>query len=319
MLSPAYNTAVQAKQTTFPTNGGNTGPSNFAPALPGGGNGSQVVFPAGSALHGRFLYVACNGDNSLAVVDTATNQVISRVGVGFFPYGVSVSRDGSKVLVSNWGVEQYKFLGASYDGNGQLTGLASVAPGQNTSGLFFVPHTSTAGTNPQTSSVSVISVPGGDPTKSAPALLGSVYEGHPLGEMDSVGDTHPSATAIVRRGFQEVEYVAKANSDSLGLISVANSRSLGDIDLSPLAINANGHVVHGSYPNALAVSPDNTRLYVAEAGLNSVAVLDVTNPSAPSLLGRIPTDWYPTAVSVSPDGSPSTSSVPRASARTSTR
>ena len=82
----------------------------------------------------------------------------------------------------------------------------------------------------------------------------------------------------MRRGFEEVEYVAKANSDSLGLISVANSRKIGDIDLSPLAINANGHVVHGSYPNALAVSPDNTRLYVAEAGLNSVAVLDVYQP-----------------------------------------
>ena len=109
---PRLQRAVQAKQTTFPTNGGNTGPSNFAPPLPGGGNGSQVVFPAGSALHGRFLYVACNGDNSLAVIDTSTNKVISRVPVGFFPYGVSVSRDGSKVLVSNWGVEQYKFLGA---------------------------------------------------------------------------------------------------------------------------------------------------------------------------------------------------------------
>ena len=38
------------------------------------------------------------------------------------------------------------------------------------------------------------------------------------------------------------------------------------------------HRVHGAYPNAVVVSPDNRRAYVAEAGLNSVAVLDLANP-----------------------------------------
>ena len=91
--------------------------------------------------------------------------------------------------------------------------------------------------------------------------------------------------------------------DALGLILVANNRKLADFDLSPLHLNlTDGHQVHGSYPNALAVSPDNTRLYVAEAGLNSVAVLDVSTPTAPKLLGRIPTGWYPSALSVSADG-----------------
>ena len=310
VLSPSFNAAVNSQANnkvppstvSYPTNGGNTGPGNFAPALPGGGNGSQVVFPAGSALHGRFLYVACNGDNSLAVIDTSTNAVIRRLPVGYFPYGVTVSRDGTKVLVSNWGIQQYSFLGPSYDGSGKLTGLTGIAPGQDVSGLFFVPQTSTTGTNPHTSSVSVISVPGGDPSAAAPTVLGSIYEGHPLDDRDNVGDTHPSATVLVRRGFLEVEYVAKANSDSLGLILVSNNRKLGDMDLSPLSINTNGHVVHGSYPNALAVSPDNTRLYVAEAGLNSVAVLDVSNPTQPQLLGRIPTGWYPTGVTVDPSG-----------------
>src|SRR5262249_35181888 len=60
--------------------------------------------------------------------------------------------------------------------------------------------------------------------------------------------------------------------------------------------------VHGAYPNALAVSPDNDRVYVAEAGINSVAVLDTTDPERPRLLGRIPTGWYPSALAVGPDG-----------------
>jgi hypothetical protein len=58
----------------------------------------------------------------------------------------------------------------------------------------------------------------------------------------------------------------------------------------------------GAYPNAMVVSPDNRKLFVAEAGINSVAVLDVTDPFHPSLLGRIPTGWYPTGLAISPDG-----------------
>ena len=41
---------------------------------------------------------------------------------------------------------------------------------------------------------------------------------------------------------------------------------------------------------------------MAEAGLNSVAVLDTRNPEKPLLLGRIPTGWYPTALELSADG-----------------
>ncbi len=257
--------------------------------------------------------MACNGDNSLAVISTATNTVVKQVPVGYFPYGVSVSRDGKRILVSNWGVTEYKFLptgtpgstgSLAYDSSGNLASLAHFNPGSDPSALdslFFVPITSTSGANPKTSSVSVLVAPGSDGSLVTP--LGSIYQGQTLDNEYQVGDTHPSATAIVRRGAVEVLYVAKSNDDSLGLMLTSNNRKLADFDLSPLHLTLlDGHKVHGSYPNALVVSPDNTRLYVAEAGLNSVAVLDVTNPTAPKLLGRIPTGWYPTSLSISADG-----------------
>ena len=306
-FSQAATTGAQAaafNNGDFPENGGGSGGSVGA---------ARMSFPAGSALSpdGKYLYVACNGDNSLAVIDTATNALLLkngvpvRIPVGYLPYGVTVSRDGTKVLVSNWGVEQYSFLAPpTLDAAGNVSALnGGVFPGQDVSGLFFVPVTSMAGGTPKTSSISVVSIPGGNPANAS--VVGAVYEGQPNGLDDRmlVGETHPSATAIVRRGTQEVEYVTKTNSDALGLILVANNRKLADFNLSPLNLNlAGGHQVHGSYPNALAVSPDNTRLYVAEAGLDSVAVLDVSTPTAPKLLGRIPTGWYPSALSVSADG-----------------
>src|SRR5205085_8725136 len=59
-----------------------------------------------------------------------------------------------------------------------------------------------------------------------------------------------------------------------------------------------------SYPNALAQSADGTRLFVANASLNAVAVFDTAAPAKPDIsfplphdaIGFIPTDWYPSAL-----------------------
>jgi len=58
----------------------------------------------------------------------------------------------------------------------------------------------------------------------------------------------------------------------------------------------------GSTPNALALSPDEKRLYVANADNNSVAVVDVESRGTSRPLGFLPTGWYPTFVTVTPDG-----------------
>ncbi|MGC2321768.1 MAG: bifunctional YncE family protein/alkaline phosphatase family protein [Terriglobales bacterium] len=286
--------------SAIPTSGANV----FVPTGFSGG-GAKITFPAGSALSPdqKFLYVACNGDNSLAVVDTTQKKVVAQVPVGYFPYGVSVSHDGQQVAVSNWGVTEYKFLGATYDGTGTLTALAS--SGNQPDG-FYVPKTQTAGANPLTSSVSILGAPGGDGSQIS--LLGSVYEGHKLDAKRNVGDTHPSATAIVRRHGEEFLFVTKSNSDALGVIDLKRGRKLEDVDLSPVFVTGGDHDrddhlrVHGTYPNAIAVSPDKKWMYVAEAGLNSVAVLELRDLDEPKLVGRIPTDWYPTALTVSADG-----------------
>src|SRR5512140_595781 len=88
--------------------------------------GAQITFPAGSALSpdGKFLYVACNGDNSVAVIDTAARKVVRQVPVRYLPGGVSVSSSGAEVLVSNWGVTVYQFWAPLYDpASGNLIAL----------------------------------------------------------------------------------------------------------------------------------------------------------------------------------------------------
>jgi len=64
---------------------------------------SGTKYPAGLAPSpsGEKLYVAENLDDSLAVVDVASGQVVQRVATGRYPYGVVVAPDGA-VYVSNW-------------------------------------------------------------------------------------------------------------------------------------------------------------------------------------------------------------------------
>jgi YVTN family beta-propeller protein len=280
------------------------------PPVPTGFNrtdGAAITFPAGSALSPdrRFLYVACNGDNSLAVIDTSTFTVVRQLPVGYFPYDVAVSADGQWVFVSNWGVTEYKFAKPTYAADGTL---AAVAPaGRNEPAGYFVPKTDTQGETPKTSSVSVVSVPAGDGAKAA--LVRSVYVGEPLDELEQVGDAHPSAMALVTRAGRQYLYVTKSNSDSVGIIRLVRgaggkvtTRVMPDVDLSPVKVAGVKPAVHGAYPNAIVISPDQSRAYVAEAGINSVAVLDVRSPEKPVLLGRIPTAWYPAALEISADG-----------------
>lgn len=272
--------------------------------------GAATTFPAGSALSpdGRFLYVACNGDNSLAVIDTASLQVVRHVAVGYFPYDVTVSADGQSVFVSNWGITEYRFANPAYAPDGTLTAIAPIE-GNRPAG-FFVPRTDTTGPTPKTSSMSIVAVPGGDGRRAS--VVRALYMGERLDELKQVGDTHPSATALVLGRGRQYLYVVKSNSDRIGIVRLSRGAGrqagqavtevLRDFDLSPVRVGGTEPAVHGSTPDAIVASADGTRVYVAEAGLNSVAVLDTRKPEAPVLVGRIPTGWYPTSVELSRDG-----------------
>ena len=183
-------------------------------------------YPAGIATSpdGRFLYVAENVADDLAIIDINTSSVAARVKTDMYPYAVVVAKNGD-VFVSAWGAK----------------------------------------------TVSVIR----DQAEAAKVEVGR----------------HPSA---IRLSPDETKlYVALASVDRIAIVDVAGRRVSAVLDD---ATPAGPH--EGTTPNGLAVSPDGKRLFVAEADNNAVAVFDTKTRRR---LGRIPAGWYPSDVIATAD------------------
>jgi YVTN family beta-propeller protein len=109
--------------------------------------------------------------------------------------------------------------------------------------------------------------------------------------------SHP--TAMLFNKDESLLYVALTNRDEVDVIE----RQTGKV-VSRLSTKLPGQKYGGSDPNALALSPDGKRLFVANATSDSVAVFDVANLLSKTRVeptGFIPTEWYPTALAVAGD------------------
>ncbi len=89
-------------------------------------------------------------------------------------------------------------------------------------------------------------------------------------------------------------FVANSGSNSVSVIAAGKVAETIKTSLDPKALV-------GSTPDALAISRDGKRLYVANADNNDIAVLDISEKGDSKMLGFIPTGWYPTALALSPD------------------
>ena len=106
---------------------------------------------------------------------------------------------------------------------------------------------------------------------------------------------HPSAMALDPARGQL--YVARASYDRIAVVDARAGRMIEELtDAAPAG------PAEGSTPDGLSLSADGSRLMVAEADNNAIAIFALRDRAsgAPStrdsLLGRVPVEWYPTAV-----------------------
>ncbi|MEY2447747.1 MAG: hypothetical protein QOH79_1223 [Acidimicrobiaceae bacterium] len=106
---------------------------------------------------------------------------------------------------------------------------------------------------------------------------------------------HP--TALQLSADRETLFVANSNDDSISVVDVSGDST--PTITSTESVRPLTGVPVGAHPNALALSPDGSTLFVALAGMNAIEILD--GESGARFAGTpeyIPTGWYPSALLV---------------------
>ena len=279
---------------------------------------------------GNTLYVCDQSNFRILVADTRSRKVLHYVNVGRYPFGVTLSPDEKTVYVANVGMFEYsplnnlkeqdlKGTGADFPTSG--FGSKEMREGYKKEGLD-VPALGDPNV-PESFSVWAVDVAG-----NTPKVMHKIKTGFLVGEkiegIPAVGGASPNSLVAT----DEFVFVSNGNNDCVSVIDPVKGKVVQNIFLKPLPQLARHR---GVIPFGLALSPDKKRLYVAEAGINAVAVISissddykssdesktsdkskaksVTNRSDDSkssdrfkVLGHLPVGWFPSKLAVSPDG-----------------
>ncbi len=210
--------------------------------------------------------------------------------------------DGKQLYVANSGLFEYKTVPGADDADRLHTGLHFPPfgyPSKEARTGMVVEGRSIPGlgeeNDPRGSSLWTYALSGLNKAR----LVATLRLGAPIFSSKGVvvGGATPSAVVA---GAKAV-YVALAHEDALAVVSADGRRLDREIPLSPLLAaeyrDSEGHPLRGVMPDGLALSGG--RLYVTEAGIDALGVIDVASGHVE---GHLPVGWSPSAVIVSPDG-----------------
>jgi DNA-binding beta-propeller fold protein YncE len=254
----------------FGFDGRELAPDGRAPSLPVAGFPEKLVL----ASDGKTLYAIDGLGDNVTAIDLQKRSVRARNPVGYAPLGAALA--GDRLLVCNEGLMRY-------------LPLAHPMPAP----VFRTPAADMA----HASSLSVLGLDADGGFVAGDAGAGvDLWMDRPPDGIRIIGGAHPSAVAATPDGAYA--FVAMANVDRVAVVALdPTPRVVTGIDLRLFPLGP-----FGTQPDALELSRDGKRLYVALAGLNAIAVLDASQPLHLRRLGLIPTGDYPTALALSDDG-----------------
>lgn len=248
---------------------------------------------------GKMLYAVDQIGFRMVIIDTETKSLVHSVAVGRYPFGICLSKDEKKAYVANVGMFEYSPITEKRKNktNVKLIDFPAFAYGTKEMKEGIINDT--------------IIIPGlGDPNaieafsvftidledKSNPVVRDKVKTGHLVGSMveaiPAVGGSSPNSIVAT----DDYVFVTNGNNDNISVISTSKYTVMNTIYLKP---DDRIRQFRGVIPFGLALSPDQKRLYVAESGINAIAVIDAVKLK---VLGHIPAGWFPSKVEVTRDG-----------------
>ena len=248
---------------------------------------------------GSLLYAVDQTNFRMIVVNTEARRLVASVPIGRYPFGITLTPDEQDVFIANVGLYSYSLVGGVAEGDPERQGLSfppfAYQSKESIEGVevegYQVPGLGEANV-PESFSVWTVDV--SDPAR--PAVTKKIKTGILIGEMvddfPAVGGSSPNSLVAT----DQYVFVSNGNNDSISIIETRADSVVAEVDL---LLDERLGILRGAIPFGMALSPDERRLYVAEAGINAVAVIDIDRRE---VLGHIPTAWFPSKVAVSPDG-----------------
>ena len=235
----------------------------------------------------------------MLVVNTQTGKLEHNVPVGRYPFGICLSPDEKKVYVANVGMFEYKMLPGISQANLAEKAMKYPAFAYGSKEMEEGIHNDSIDipglgemNSPDAFSVFTISLNDGG----TPQVIAKTKTGHLVGakveDIPAVGGASPNSLVAT----DEYVFVSNGTNDNISVISIEKDTVVGTIYLKP---DPRVKQFRGVIPFGMALSPDQKQLFVAESGINALAVVDTKSLK---VLGHIPTGWFPAKVEVSSDG-----------------
>ena len=231
----------------------------------------------------------------LVTIDVAAGRVRQSVRVGRHPFAIALSADERTAWVSNVGMFEYPLIPGVTQENRATAGITFPAygiPSREAVEGTTVEGVAVPGLGPlnHPDAMSVFKVDLASATVTQKIHTGYLV-GAERGDTRTVGGASPGALAVGRDRI----YVSNATNDTISVLDAATGARVAEI-----ALNVPGlETLRGVLPFSVALTADESRLYVACAGLNAVAVIDVRTRRVE---GYVPAGWFAALLALSPDG-----------------
>ncbi|GAA4415376.1 beta-propeller fold lactonase family protein [Nibrella viscosa] len=244
---------------------------------------------------GRTLYAVDQIGFRMLVIDVAGRKILHNVPTGRYPFGITLSPDEQTAYVANVGVFEYKpftdldrknLKETAHDYPASKYGSKEMKEGVPEKGIPALGDPNA----PEAFSVWRITL-GSRPQVRAKIKTGFLV-GQLIEDFPAIGGSSPNSVVAT----DQYVFVSNGNNDCISVIDIKKDTVVRNI---PLSSDPRLGKWRGVIPFGVALSPDGKRLYVAEAGINAVGVIDVPTMQ---VIGHIPTGWFPSKLKVSLDG-----------------
>ncbi len=215
----------------------------------------KEIYWAGLAHHPQkdILFAASRTANNIVVFNTDTGEIVKRVSTEQTPCDVVLSKDGGRLYCSNWSSNSVSVIDTE-----TLEVVSTIGVGDNPSDMLLHPDGRLFVCCANDNTVVVIDTATGSKIET---IVTSLYPNAPEGST-------PNSLALDAEG--ETLYVANADNYNICVVEVEEK---GESDVL-------GFVPTGWYPSAVAVSPDDSKLYIGNAKGNG-SYSNVRGPHSP--------------------------------------